>query len=140
MRIGLSANTYLQHQDAFQADFLARARSSQARITTRDIGFSIGGFGLRWQSRDVEFDASEEEARAAERKETEQARIFREEMDVATVRDRLADLATVQPTEMTPLASAQAGASTFSHALSAYTRTAGLAEYEPLPGKVLGVA
>lgn len=142
MRIGASTNPYLQHQNAFTADRLSRAAEpSMARVTTREIGFSIGGFGLRWQSSDVEFDDAATAAREAARKEADQARAFREELDVAVVRERLAGAATGVASAAPALAaSGQTGASGFAYALSAYTRIAGLASFEPLPGRMLGVA
>lgn len=140
MRIGASTNPYLQHQNAFTADRLSRAAEpSMARVTTREIGFSFGGFGLRWQSSDVEFDDAATAAREAARKEADQARAFREELDVAVVRERLAGRDSGAAASALAI-SGQTAASGFAYALSAYTRMAGLAAFEPLPGRVLGVA
>jgi len=148
MRVGASANPYEQHQNAFRADLFARAgqASAQARVTTREIGFSIAGFGLRWQSQELELDAEASAAREAARREADQARAFREELDVASVRARLAETPPENPLEALtdaltttePVRDAQAGASNLAYALSAYTRTAGLASFEPLPGRTLG--
>lgn len=145
MRIGSSGpsdNPYLAHQSAFTADMVARAApEATARVTTRDFGFSLGGFGLRYVSEDIHIDAEalvrQEEQRTAARL----SRVFSDEMDVAQTRS----LAVQSSARTADSASALGDETTFSPlarpaALAAYARSSESAAMERLPGRLLAVA
>ncbi|EPR44040.1 hypothetical protein dsx2_1968 [Desulfovibrio sp. X2] len=138
MRVGSSIDSYLQQQNAFSADALSRAAGrTTARVTTRDIGFSLGSFGLRYTSEDVSFDTPENSGTDTSLKAAQQAGAFRDELDVA---QQLAQLGAQAPDRTATGQNAAASALAYPQALSAYSRTAQLAEYEPLPGRLLAVA
>ncbi len=137
MRIAAQGiSRYVDNANRWSGETASEVEKVKARVTTRQIGFSLGKLGINFTAKDLEFEPGEAEKASREFRSKTYPRTQSEEQHVQNIYQQLA-LTQTALSEDSAIFNPGSPDYMRTRAINAYSRQSGALDYA-LPGSALG--